>query len=161
MLRIVKIMLVSSVVVWGLVGGVFNILHWSETTGSVGAVTSMSTWNSETAHWQATSSPILLWLGATFIMSSKLIATGLCGAGAVRMWQARKADAPAFAAAKTLAIAGCGVAMFMLFFGFIVIAESWYELWRSEVMLAPVLGSAFRYGAMITLIALFVSADND
>ncbi|GAC21150.1 DUF2165 family protein [Paraglaciecola arctica] len=46
----------------------------------------------------------------------------------------------------------------MLFGGFIIIAESWFELWRSESMLGPVLQSAFRYGGFIGFIALFVVA---
>lgn len=46
----------------------------------------------------------------------------------------------------------------MLFGGFIVVAESWYELWRSETMLGPVLQSAFRYAGMIALIAVFVAS---
>jgi hypothetical protein len=38
----------------------------------------------------------------------------------------------------------------MLFGGFIVIAESWFELWRSEAM-GAVLSAALRYGSMIAL----------
>lgn len=49
----------------------------------------------------------------------------------------------------------------MLFGGFIVIAETWFELWRSEVMRDPVLGSAFRYAALMLLIALFVANKDD
>ena len=49
----------------------------------------------------------------------------------------------------------------MLFTGFIVIAESWFELWRSDVMRGPVLDSAFRYGGMIALIAVFVAVKEE
>jgi len=48
----------------------------------------------------------------------------------------------------------------MLFGGFIVIAESWFELWRSETM-GVVLSAALRYGSMIVLIAIFVATPDD
>ena len=72
------------------------------------------------------------------------------------MWQARQRDAIQFNQAKEMALVGCGVALFMLFTGFVVVAESWFELWRSDAMRAPVLDSAFRYAGMIALVALFV-----
>lgn len=56
---------------------------------------------------------------------------------------------------------GCAIAVTMLLGGFIVIAETWFELWRSDVMRGPVLGSAFRYAGLITLIALFVATRDD
>jgi hypothetical protein len=42
----------------------------------------------------------------------------------------------------------------MLFGGFIVIADSRFELWRSDGMRGPVLDSAYRYLGSILLIAL-------
>ena len=72
------------------------------------------------------------------------------------MWTARAGDAAAFSKAKTYALAGCAVAIFMLFTGWIVIAETWFELWRSEVLREAALDAAFRYCGMIGLIALFV-----
>ncbi|WP_460312373.1 DUF2165 family protein [Aliiglaciecola aliphaticivorans] len=82
---------------------------------------------------------------------------GMCTLGSIRMWKAQSANSTAYNAAKQIALTGCAVAIIMLFGGFIIIAESWFELWRSESMLAPVLGSAFRYGGMISLIAIFVA----
>ena len=157
MLRIIKILLVASVALWGFVGAFGNITDWNGTLGAVGAATSMATFEGGADSWRATSSPIIIWLGALFIMLSKTAAGILCLLGAQQMLVARNAGAQDFAKAKEIAIAGCGVAVFMLFTGFIVIAESWFELWRSDVMRGPVLDSAFRYGGMICLIALFVS----
>lgn len=48
-----------------------------------------------------------------------------------------------------------------LFGGFVVIAESWFELWRSEAMRGPVLESAFRYCGLIALIAVFVATNDN
>ena len=49
----------------------------------------------------------------------------------------------------------------MLFSGWIVIAETWFELWRSEVMREAALDAAFRYCGMIGLIALFVGMHDE
>ena len=75
------------------------------------------------------------------------------------MWQNRS-DGAAFKQAKQLALSGCGIAIMMLFLGFVVVAESWFELWRSEVMRGPVLDSAFRYAGMIGLVALLVATED-
>ena len=160
MIRTVKIGLIISVVFWGFFGALGNVLHWSETLGSVAAVTSMVKFEGGAESWQATSNPLVLWLGALFIMLSKLSAGILCVVGAGRMWQSRNGSVADFSAANGIALAGCGIAVIMLFGGFIVIAESWFELWRSEVM-GAVLSAAVRYGSMIALIAIFVAVPDD
>jgi len=161
MLRTVKIALICSIALWGFIGGIFNIIDWDGTMGAVGAATSMATFEGGAESWQATSSSVVIWLGALFIMLSKLTAAVMCTMGARNMWRARNADTAQFAQAKKLAIAGCGIAVFMLFAGFIVIAESWFEMWRSDAMRGPVLDSAFRYAGMIILVALFVGNGED
>ena len=161
MLRVVKIALISGVALWGFIGALFNLIDWDGTIGAVTAATSMSTFEGGTESWKATSSTAVIWIGALFIMLSKLSAALLCTKGALDMWQARSGDAAHFAIAKEFALVGCGIATIMLFGGFIVIAESWFELWRSDVLRGPVLDSAFRYAAMITLIALFVATKDE
>lgn len=161
MLRTSKILLILAVAVWGYLGAMHNLMDWSGTLGAVGAVTSMATIEGGPDSWQAISNPILSWAGALFICLSKLAAALLCTVGAFAMWQARNESEMAFAQAKRAALAGCGLAMFMLFMGFIVIADGFFELWRSPEMAGPVLGSAFRYGAMILLIGVFVAVSDD
>lgn len=157
MLRLVKIMLIGAVAAWGLAGALLNMLSWEGTLASVTMATSMSTFEAGAQAWQATSNPVLMWVGAIFIAGSKTVTAVLCMVGAYQMFAARNADAQTFAAAKQLALAGCGIAVFMLFAGFIVVAESWFEMWRSELLRVIALDSAFRYGAMIALIAIFVA----
>lgn len=160
MTRIVKIGLIFTVFLWGMFGTLYNVTNWDETTGAVLAVTSMSTFEGGADSWQATSNPALVWIGALFIVLSKLAAGVLCGLGLWRMWQARRADGAVFTEAKQIAIAGCGVAVIMLFGGFIAIADNLFDLWRSADM-RPVLDAAFRYGAMIALIGIFVGTKDD
>ena len=161
MLRIMKILLILSVALWGLLGAFGNLTDWSGTIGAVSATTSMSTFEGGGDNWRATTNPAVIFAGALSIMLSKAVAGGMCLLGALRMWTARADDAAVFAKAKIFALAGCAVAVFMLFVGFSVIAEGWFELWRSDAMHAPVLAPAFRYGGMIALIALFVGAKNE
>jgi len=157
-LRITKIFLILGIASWALLGALGNIVDWGGTTGAVQAATSMSTFDPVPASGRATSSPVVVLLGAVSITLFKIATGVLCLVGAWQMWSARAADAADFATAKSWALTGCGVAMFMLFAGWIVIAETWYELWRSPAMLEPVLGSAFRYCGTIGVIALFVGA---
>ncbi len=160
MLRITKILLIAAVALWGFISAFLNIIDWSGTLRAVTAATSMATFEGA-ADWKATSNPAVIWVGSLFILLSKIGAAILCLIGLIKMWSVRKADAATFQSAKKFALTGCTVAVFMLFSGFIVVAESWFELWRSDVMRGPVLESAFRYGGMIALIALIVGAQDD
>lgn len=160
MLRMLKILLVLSVAAWALLGGYMNIAYWQETTASVAAVTSMSTFEGGAESWRATSSPALILLGSLFITLSKLSGGLLCLYGAVKLFGAR-GDTAAFSAAKKPALAGCAVIMFMLFGGFVVVAEGWFDLWRSDAMRGMVIDSAFRYCAIIALIGIFVAMSDD
>lgn len=161
MLRIIKIMLAASVAAWALVGAFGNFNDWAGTTGAVGAATSMSTFEGGADDWRATSNGAVILAGALYIVILKITAGALCALGALRMLAARGADAAAFQRSKSLALAGCGVAMFMLFTGWIVIAETWFEMWRSDILRDISLQSAFRYCGMIGVIALFINMTDD
>ena len=161
MVRIVKIVLIITVALWGLVGALDNILGWSQSLGAVAAVTSMATVEGGAESWQATTNPVIMWLGALFIMLSKLTTGVMCAIGAGRMWQSRGGDVADFRAAKAIALTGCGIAVIMLFGGFLVIAESWFEFWRSEGPIRMALSGAFRYAGMIALIAIFVATTDE
>ncbi len=161
MLRMMKILLVLSVAAWGLLGAFGNIADWNGTIGAVSATVSMSTFEGGSDSWRAITNPAIITAGAALIPTLKLMAALLCLTDAWRMWSQRAGDPPAFATAKSLALAGCAVAVFLLFAGWIVIAETWFELWRSDAMRDAALGSAFRYAGMIGVIALIVGAHDD
>ena len=156
MIRTAKIGLIVVAAFWGYVGALGNILDWNQALGSVAAVTSMSTFEGGSDSWQAMSSPLLSWLGALFLVSGKLATGVMCTVGAKRMWQSRSNSAADFAEAKQFALAGCAVGAIMLFGGFLVIGESWFELGRTDGLIRFALADAFRYGGMLILIAIFV-----
>ncbi len=157
MLRIAKIALMLSVCAWGLIAALHNFLNWGETVDAVAGAAAMVLIDGGAQSWQATSNPIVVWAGVLFIVLSKLATAGLCGYGAWQMWQVRNADAVSFDASKSAGLTGCAIAVLMLFGGFIVLGESWYEMWRAEAYLGPVLGGAFRYGVFIGVIGVFVA----
>ena len=161
MLRTIKVGLITTVALWGLVGALGNILDWGQALGAVAAVTSMATFEGGAESWQATTNPVVIWVGALFIMLSKLAVGFMCAVGSVRMWQSRSNNGADFAASKAIALSGCAVAVIMLFGGFGVIAESWFELWRSEGPIRMALPDAFRYAGMIALIAIFVAMPDE
>ena len=89
----------------------------------------------------------------------KFGAAVLCGMGAWRMWNSRVLDSTIFNKAKEFAIAGCGVAIAMLFGGFFVIGEVYFDLWMTPLG-DVALPNAFRMIGCIGVIALVV-AQND
>ena len=161
MLRIVKIMLILTVGIWSFIGAFGNLDNWHGVVASVKSTTSMSTWPGGDEDWRATNNPILIYVGAAMIPVAKLLSGILCFAGARRMWSARAASGRAFELAKTLSLAGCGIALLMLFAGWIVIADTWFQGWRSETLRNSALGTAFRYVGFVGLIALFVAIRDD
>jgi|LWDU01.1.fsa_nt_gi predicted small integral membrane protein len=77
------------------------------------------------------------------------------------MWKRRKAAARDFNAAKGLALLGCCISMVMLYGGFMIVAENYFLLWKTEVG-AVALPQAFRYLASIAVLAIFVQqADHE
>ena len=153
MLRIVKILLVLSVAAYCLLGMIANVDDPPRTLGSIGAVVSMAAVEGGPG-WQATHNPAVILGVAIFIVLFKTIAGVTCLIGAWRMWRERRADAEAFAHAKTLALVGCGVAMLGLHLGWTVFGEQLFDMWRSK--LAQSANTAFRYGGFTALIAIFV-----
>jgi len=157
MLRTVKVLLILAVGIWGLIGAFGNLGDWPGVVAKVRETTSMSTWPGGGDNWRATSNLIVVYLGAAMIPAAKLLSGVLCLIGAWRMWRARMAGGTAFERAKKFALAGCGIALLMLFAGWIVVADTWFQGWRSESLRSTALGAAFRYAGFVGMIALFVA----
>lgn len=157
MVRRLKILLVVLVALWGILGAVGNVADWGNTTAGVATVASMSASKGGPFRWRATSNVAIVTGGALFIALSKAATGVLCLMGATKMWRALKGESQQFQSTKEFAIAGCVIAEVLLFGGFVVIAEGWYEMWRSGQMVTAVGDAAFRYGATIMLISIFVN----
>lgn len=77
------------------------------------------------------------------------------------MWNARAADRDTFFEARQIGLAGCGIAVIMLFAGFIGVAENFFHMWRSADIGGTVLGGACRYGGVMALIGILIGATDD
>ena len=152
MLRVSKIILIILIGLWGLIGGVQNFTQIDIGYQSVAAVLNPQD-VSGLADWQGIESSLIIWLAWAIIPLSKLTAAGFCFFGSWKMWQAKSLDAAIFNTSKSWALVGCSIAIAMLFGGFIVAGETYFQLWQSELggLALPI---AFRYIGCIALIAM-------
>ena len=100
------------------------------------------------------------WLGLSVIMAGEL-AAGLLGlAGALRLWGNRAAAPADFQRAKSLAIAGGAIGMFVWYGFFIVFGELYFNMWQTDIGLGSV-GGAFRYGTVCAALTVFIALRED
>ena len=160
-LRYMKIMLVRSVAAWALLGVFGNLVDWANVTGSVRSVASMASLPPAAGRWKATEAETIVLIGAVGIPLFKSGTLFLTVLGARRIWSARRSDGASFQRSKEMALAGCAVAVACLFLGWIVVAEGWFEIWRSPQLREGAAGTAFRYGGFVALIAVMVGQRDD
>lgn len=161
MIRYTKILLALAVALWGLLGGLGNLTSYQDGMQSVQAVLSMETLPpSVAAVAPSNPSQFMVTVGFAFIWLLKLIGGALCLVGVVRMWFSRKAAPAGFEHATRWAISGCGVLLFMLFFGFSLIAVGPFKLYLSPLVAAVELAALF--AAQIGVVMLFLNQrEND
>lgn len=157
MVRYIKILLALAVALWGLLGGLANLANYEEGRQSVQSVVSMETLpESAVADRTSSPNPMMVTAGFAFIWVFKLIGGVLCLVGAARMWSTRSpTDTAKFERAKRWAISGCGVLLFMLFFGFSLIAVGPFKLYLSPLVSAVELAALF--AAQIGIVMLFLN----
>ncbi len=127
-LRLVKILLVFSIAAWALVNVVGNLMFysdWVEVVAHVMAVENVQYDGQPSG--RAMNSPILHHLGYATIYVPKLITGVLCLVAVFAMWKAKSATALVFDRAKYYFYVGCGVSIFMLVFGFLVVAGGMFS----------------------------------
>ena len=155
-LRITKVVLILLVGLWGLIGGIQNFIQAGAGFEAVAAVLSPDlTTVSGLASWQTIENPLLIWIAWAVIPLAKIGGAALCLSGAYSMWLSRSLSSDSFQNSKSLALAGCGVILAMLFGGFIVSAETYFQLWQTEFG-GLVLSTAFRYIGCVGIVAVFV-----
>ena len=153
--RYCKIVLVFVLALFGALG-IFNLLSWDNTLQMVGTIVSMSgVPGGEDFVW-ATDSSLVTVLGALFIAFGKLSGGLFCGIAAIQMWTHRQAGAEQFNAAKTYALLGCSIFLFLFFGGFMYLAGQFFMGWRTDLGEAATTG-AFQLGGSVALILLFVN----
>ena len=129
-------------------------------TGFAAVSTAMgmqTTYRNPHAMWRAIQNPLLIWAAFGLIVLSEATSAALCWAAAVKLWRSR-GHKERFAAAKSVAYLGLGVAACLYFIVFLVIAQEYFLMWQSTKL--NVLQDAFRLFAAAILIALWLGADD-
>ena len=160
MLRSTKIILLLLVALWGLLGGMGNLFGYSAGHAQVMSVMAREGAYPAGGPFIAMSQPLLTHLGYAVIWLGKLLSGALCLWGSLLLWQARNSDAASFHASKSVGLVGCGVALIMLFGGFVVAGGVYFGMWASG---PGALSHQFasQYVLCIGVVALFISARND
>jgi len=109
--------------------------------------------------WRAIHAPWLVHAFYVSIILWEAISGALLFAGAWRMWRARRAPAPVFAAAKQLAIAGLALNMLQWLVAFIAVGGEWFLMWQSSTWNGSDVAGRMFMVAGVTLI--FVSAPEE
>ncbi len=160
MLRISKIIAALFI---GLIGFLFffNNLFNSEAAYSVVSyIVSGSDQPNYKIFGPVSQSTSLNYLALIIIMAIEF-AIGLLGFfGAYSMIKERKNSAKEFTVAKRFAINGGLLGMFFWYGFFVIIGESYFQMWQTVIGLGSVEG-AFRYGTICAVFAFFISLNND
>jgi predicted small integral membrane protein len=147
MMRLIKIILAAFVALFCVFYAVQNIVNLQAAHGFVAYVASMADHTAYPAHFgPAITAPALTWTMLWVIIALELGAGLLAAKGAYDLLQARNASADDFNAAKSWAMAGCGVAIIVWFGLFSAIAGAYFQMWQTDAGL-----NALRDASMFSL----------
>lgn len=146
MTRIVKIMLMLSIGLFGTVGFMSNMLDFAPGYEQVRAALSMEgAAGTPGMEWRRVTSPLAVHIGFALIYLTKLAVAVLCLFSGFQMIKSRNDSEETFDAAKRWGMLACGIAMVSFFIGFIVIAENFFEYWRVPILGVATHDFAFSY----------------
>jgi predicted small integral membrane protein len=155
--RYLKIALALAV---GLLPGLWfanNLLNWEIAHGAVAYTLSQADQSGYPVHLvPPIDSPIVTTIVLLAIVGGEGAAGALALAGAYRMWSNRKGAGGEFQNAKSLAIAGAGVAVLVWFLLFQVIGGALILMGQSEGLRASLEG-AFRFAAYCFMTLIYLS----
>lgn len=155
--RYLKIALTLSVALLALFYVAHNFANWDAARGAIGYVLGQA---DHVAYPTDLAPRIAGGPGVTIVLlviCAGEAAAGLTAlAGAIRLWQARRADAAAFAAAKRLAVIGAGLAVLVWFLLFAAFGGALYQMWQTEVG-AKSLEGAFQFAGLSFLTLIYLS----
>ncbi len=102
----------------------------------------------------------LTWLALFTIMAGEL-AVGVLGfMGALKMFKNISAPAADFQTAKSKAIVGAFIGIVVWYGFFVIIGESYFNMWQTETGLGSVAG-AFRYGTISAVLMFYIGLPDE
>ena len=152
-MRLSKILLTATITLWLALVAFGNITDYGSNLVFVQHVLAMdSIFPDASIHYRAIHAPLLQHAAYVLIIAAETLAAVLCGAGAWRMWRARRAPAATFHRAGQLAVAGLTVGVLLWLGGFMAVGGEWFGMWMSTQWNG--LASAFRF--VVVLLAALV-----
>lgn len=158
MLRLIKIAIAVFIALFCLMYAFQNLFNLQAAHGFVGLMTSMADHVAYPNHFgPAISSSVVVWLMLAIIIAGELLAGLLAAKGALTMWQARNSDADTFNAAKTYALAACGVAILVWYGVFSAIGGAYFQMWQTAAGEGPLMHAStfsIQHAALLLVIAM-------
>ena len=154
-LRYIKIFMMLMIGLFGLIGASHNLMQMDSDLALVAQVV-VGAGASGIADWQKIESGWLVTLCWSIIPIAKILGGLLCLLCVKEMWSVRHSELLAFQRSKEAGLAGCGILLAMLFGVFILVSETWFQQWQTELG-TGILGAAERYIISIAVVAFFVN----
>lgn len=158
--RLCKIALVFALAVFTTLVVLGNVTDYGANFAYVSHVLKMdTTFPPSRDSWRAIHSPAAHHAFYGGIILWEALVAGLCFAGALRLWRARRATAAVFHHAKSLAIVGITAGLLLWFGAFITIGGEWFLMWQSTTWNG--IDAAARLFTCFGIVLLFVSLRDD
>lgn len=153
--RLSKIALVAAAALFLAVVVFNNVTDYDSNYQFVRHVLNMSTtFPGNQGMWRAIDSPAVHHAFYVSIILWELAAAVVIGVGARKLWQARRAAAAEWQAAKQWAACGLTVSMLQWFVAFITVGGEWFLMWQSTTWNGQ--EAAFRMFAILGVILVFL-----
>ncbi len=161
MMRIIKILLAAFVALFCVFYAVQNIVNLQAAHGFVAYVASMADHTAYPSHFgPPITAPALTWTMLWIIIALEMGAGFLAAKGAYDLFKARNSSPEDFNAAKSYAMAGCGVAIIIWFGLFSAIAGAYFQMWQTEAGLNA-LREASVFSVQIGVVMLVLALKDD
>lgn len=105
--------------------------------------------------WRAITNPALWQLAYGTIILGEALTGALFLIGAYGLWQAREASSAEFNHAKRYTVAASLLAFVVWYFGFMVVAGEWFDMWESQTWNGQ--EPAFRFYMTVLAVLIFVA----
>jgi predicted small integral membrane protein len=131
--RLAKIALLAALALYLTLVVLNNLTDYGSNYAFIEHVLSMdTTFPGNALMWRAIHSTVIYHAAYVCIIAWEATACGLLLAGTLRLWRARGSPAPAFNAAKGLAIAGLTINLLQWLVAFITVGGEWFLMWQSR-----------------------------
>lgn len=132
-LRASRMALVGMVALFFSLVALGNVTDYGSNFAFVRHVMSMDdTFGSNALRGRAITAPALHHAAYALIIGWQMGTALLCWWGLARLWRARRASAPAFHAAKGVAIYGLTAGVLLYGAGFLTVGGEWFAMWQSR-----------------------------